>query len=185
MKRLFIARHGETVMNREGVLSGQIETPLTKEGKIQAKKSGREFKQKIPKIDLIISSDLSRAYHTALIIAQEIGYPEANIIKSNLFIERGYGDLEGTSREEFFKDHKFSDIDHVNGAEDVISMHNRALKAYRFIISRPENNILIVSHGAFGRALIRVTKEIPHIHEYDENHRKEYHFNNAEIIKVI
>ena len=40
MKKLFYVRHGQTVMNVQGLLAGQIETPLTDEGRAQAEAAG-------------------------------------------------------------------------------------------------------------------------------------------------
>src|SRR5690606_2527197 len=71
MKKLYFIRHGLSVMNRQGVFSGSIDTPLTDEGRKQAKRAGklaRDFG-----IDYIVSSPLARALETAQIIAGEIG----------------------------------------------------------------------------------------------------------------
>ena len=57
-------------MNKQGVWSGTTDTPLTDEGRDQAKAAGRELQGKA--IDCIVASPITRAHDTATIIAAEI-----------------------------------------------------------------------------------------------------------------
>ena len=179
MKKLFYVRHGETEMNVAGLWSGRTETPLTGKG------AGKSLKTKIPHIDLIISSPLNRAYHTASIIAEEIGYPVDNIQKSDLLLERNFGDLEGTSDVNYYDKYGFEAVDAVEGSETVEEVQIRAVKALRMIESLPYDNILVVSHGTYGRAFKRAVNNLPHTHEYIREHRDEYRLGNAEIIELV
>jgi broad specificity phosphatase PhoE len=172
-------------MNVRGVFSGLTETDLTDRGKEQAKATGKKLRQEKPKIDLIVCSPSRRTYDTAKLIAKEIGYPEAKIIKNKLLVERGYGELEGKFGKEFWQKSSFKELDNVPNAETVPQMAERAQKAYDFLINIDEDNILVVSHGSFGRALIRIVKNIHHKHEYNDKHRLEFHIGNAEIIELI
>src|SRR6059058_1306401 len=95
MKHLYFVRHGLSVMNKKGVFSGRTETPLDPEGIKQAEAAGREAKEL--NIDLIVSSPMERCRETATIIAQQIGYPVADILFEDLFMERAFGVLEGTA----------------------------------------------------------------------------------------
>ena len=66
-----VFRHGETDWNVEGRFQGHIDIPLNDRGREQAKGL-------IPKLlpfglDVILSSDLSRAHETATILAQGLG----------------------------------------------------------------------------------------------------------------
>jgi uncharacterized phosphatase len=145
MKKLYFIRHGLSEMNKTGHFAGTIDTPLTEEGRAQAKKAANHAKDL--NIDLIVSSPLSRARETAEIIAQEIGYPKENIIYSDLIIERHWGDLEG-------KPHiTIEDLDEVPNAETSDQLLERSEKALRYLESLDAENILVVSHGTFGRAL--------------------------------
>src|SRR5947209_11612271 len=94
MKHLYFVRHGLSVMNKKGVFSGRTETPLDPEGIQQAEAAGKEAKKL--QIDLIVSSPMERCCETAAIIAKEIGYPVAEILLEDLFMERAFGVLEGT-----------------------------------------------------------------------------------------
>jgi len=44
---------------------------------------------------------------------------------------------------------------------------------------------LLVSHGAFGRALQRVIKRLPHTDEYDLERRSALHLENAVIVELL
>lgn len=166
MKRLFYVRHGETEMNVAEILSGQIETPLTENGIKQAIATGKEIKERLPKIDLIICSPLGRAHETAKLIAIEVGYPISEIQKNELLVERTFGVLEGTSSRHYTKTGNYQDLDMVEGAETVENLQKRAAKAFKYASELEADNILIVAHGAFGRAIRRVANNQPHTHEY-------------------
>lgn len=170
MKKLFYVRHGETHMNVAGLLSGRTETPLTERGVEQAKASGKQLKEKLPHIDLIVCSPYERTYETAKLIAEEIGYPVENIQKNEMFIERTFGILEGTSGKEFLDNHEYSEFDGVKGSETIEALQNRAEKSFRWLQALEEDNILVVGHGAFARAIKRVVQGLPHTHEYGNRH---------------
>jgi broad specificity phosphatase PhoE len=181
MKRLFYVRHGETHMNAAGLLSGQTETPLTDTGTEQAKATGKELKEKALRIDLIVCSPYERAFDTACHIAAAIGYPIENIQKNELFIERTFGVLEGTSGKAFMATHEYRDIDDVEGSETVEALQKRAAQAFEYVAALPQETILVVGHGAFGRAFRRVVRGLPHTHEY----LAETKIGNAEIVELI
>lgn len=182
MKRLFYIRHGETEMNVSGLLSGAIETPLTKNGIKQAAAIGRKIGTDLPKIDLIVCSPMERAYETAKLVAKEINYPVSAIQKNELFVERTYGVLEGTSNVHFMKPGNYHELDDVQGAETIEQLQKRAARAFRYLSGLDgSDTILIVAHNAFGRALRRVTKDQPHTQEYEKFEQ----LPNAAVIELI
>jgi len=75
-KRLFIARHGETIFNLAGRIQGNHEhTPLTRTGFAQADEMGRALAIHLGEeagLD-IIASDTGRALQTLSIVAEHIG----------------------------------------------------------------------------------------------------------------
>jgi broad specificity phosphatase PhoE len=145
MKKLYYIRHGLTEMNVQGRWAGHIETPLTDVGRAQAKAAGQVAKKH--EIDLIVASPLSRALETARIIAKEIGYPADAIVTSKFVIERDFGSLEGKPYDPDLNLDGFSDIETDN------TLLERAHLALNWLRNLPEENILVVSHGSFGRAL--------------------------------
>ena len=181
MKRLYFVRHGQSEMNVSGHYSGRIETPLTSTGVSQAKATGKNLKQKNLKIDLIVCSPLSRAHHTAKLIAKELDYPKDKIQLNELFVERSFGDMEGVSWAKFME----KDMDDVKNAETVAELHDRAIKAFEYLNSLNESNVLVVSHGSIGRALYRVINGMPYHLEHDEKYRNSFRIANAEIIELI
>jgi len=76
-KRLFIARHGETIFNLAGRIQGDhVHTPLTRTGFAQADEMGRALARHLagqqPELDLI-ASDTDRALQTLSVIAEHVG----------------------------------------------------------------------------------------------------------------
>lgn len=167
MKKLYFARHGESEMNVKKLLAGTTDTPLTDAGRMQAKKAGQNAQEL--GIDLIVSSPLSRALETAQIIAKEIGYQKSQIITNKLLIERDHGPLEGQAWSPDLNLDGFSDIE-TDG-----TLVERAHLALKWINSHSANHILVVSHGAFGRALRSVL-----LAEYPMSHPGK--LKNAEIV---
>jgi bisphosphoglycerate-dependent phosphoglycerate mutase len=93
-RALYIVRHGESEYNAKGLLAGITDIPLTDTGREQARQAGAQLAQL--GITRIVSSPLVRAYETARIIADTIGFdPEAIIVDERLH-ERNFGELEGT-----------------------------------------------------------------------------------------
>ena len=163
-------RHGLSEMNVAGLIAGTTETPLTREGRAQAKQAGQAAKDL--GIDLIVSSPLSRAHETARILAREIGYPEENIIINSLLAERNYGALEGTPFQPMRKLKDLGDYEH----DRLLIV--RAQKALDWINTLGAADILVVSHGAFGRALRSILKVA-----YPMSHPER--INNAEILAWV
>ena len=174
MKKLYFIRHGLSEMNKSGHYAGTVETPLSEEGRTQAKAAGQKAKNL--NIDLIVSSPLSRALETAQIIADEIGYPRNEILVNPLFIERSWGDWEGRPFRAIGKD----EFDMIPNAEKSHELIDRAAKALSFLESLPAENILVASHGTFGRALRHhVLEDMPFVAEAGD---EKLRLANGEII---
>lgn len=154
-------------MNVSGHFAGLTETPLTDEGKAQAKKAGQAANDL--GIDLIVASPLGRTLETARIVAKEIGYDRAKIRSSPLLVERFFGELEGTQNEMNLS------YEQVEGIEDDDSLVHRAQAALDWINNFNADHILVVSHGSFGRALRSILKG-----EYPMSHPER--INNAELL---
>ena len=73
-------------------------------------------------------------------------------------------------------------LDKVKNAETFEPVHQRAAKALDYLRSLPEDNILVVSHSGFGRALRLMVQERPYIHEYTHDNPR---IGNAEIVELI
>jgi len=177
----FLVRHGETDWNKEGRTQGQSDTPLNELGRSQAREAGQKLKGK--KIDLIISSDLSRARETAEIIAREIG---GEIILEEKFRERSFGETEGMHfevRNEKYGN-RFATYDQAYpGGETFQEVEKRALEAFHVHHKDYfDKNVVIVTHAGVMRALQRVFKNMAIENIFDEVDRKP--IPNAGIIEL-
>lgn len=71
--RIIFVRHGESEGNRFGLVQGHLDFHLSTEGREQAKKLAGEIRKFIgDKKPLVFSSDLVRAWETAMIICEEL-----------------------------------------------------------------------------------------------------------------
>lgn len=168
MQHLYFIRHGESVLNSQGIFSGRTDTPLTPTGRQQIAKTGQTLKDK--NINLIVTSPMKRTIETAQIIANIINYPKDSIVINNLFSERNYGPYEGTKY--------IPNIGDLEGIEKIEDLILRAKKGLNFLNTLNAENILLVSHGATGRAIGYCIK--PTIPFTQKNSIK-----NGEIIKLF
>ena len=96
-QELLLIRHGQSTANASGVWQGQMEFPLSEEGRRQALLAGKALAGE--RLDAIYSSPLGRAFETAEIIARETGFRGAIVPLTGL-MERHGGALEGTTHAE-------------------------------------------------------------------------------------
>ena len=146
MKKLYFVRHGESLLNAQRIFTGQINTPLSDEGRAQARIAGSMAEQF--KFDLIVSSPLVRALETAQLIAEQVGYPLDKIIVNDLFKERYMGSLEGQSWDKGPEDET-----HYPDMESLVALQARAKAGLAFLNSLDADTILLASHGSLGVAL--------------------------------
>lgn len=168
MKHLYFVRHGESELNVRRIFAGQTDTPLTTRGRKQAEAAGEQAKN--IRIDQIVASPLSRALETAQIIAAGIGYPRDKIVVNDVFKERSLGTLEGKSWDDYAEQ-----ADSTNGAETEAALLARARESLELLKSMPAENVLLVGHGSFSRAL-RTAIDPGRAYEEPEN---------AEIVQLL
>lgn len=154
---LYVVRHGQSQWNVEKRFQGQMESPLTEKGLIQAGRAGERLRTE--GIDVIVSSDLDRAWQTAKIIGQIVGIDP---IPDARFREVDLGAWGGLSREEVAS--QFPDeweawragIDVPRGGgESFRDLVRRVGPALADVAARYRGRrVVIVSHGAAIRAMI-------------------------------
>ncbi len=186
MKHLYFVRHGESYINIEDVFATKPGAPndkgLTAKGKAQAQVAADKAVSTKFKPDLIVCSPLVRARETAEIIANAIDYPLSRIVTSDLVVELQFGELEQTSWNAFWESGKtYYDLADYEGAETIEQLQLRAKKALEYLHSLPEENILVVSHSAFGRALKRAVNDEPYTKEFENKSP----LPHAEILEYI
>lgn len=99
VRSFYFIRHGQTDWNKEERLQGSLDIPLNETGIAQAK-AAAELTKDLP-IDLIITSDLSRAKDTTDIINKTLQVP---VIIDERIRERHAGKLEGVLESELTKE---------------------------------------------------------------------------------
>jgi len=158
MIRLYIVRHGETEWNREGRFQGWKDSPLTEEGRHQAKSLAERLKNY--KIDHLYSSPSGRTIETAEIIADA---NDLEIIEEPGFKEIDLGDLEGKRTEWVEANHPDVIHDFWNephnyeplSGEDFYELKERVIGTLNNILNKhSDDNILIVSHAAASKTIL-------------------------------
>jgi phosphohistidine phosphatase len=92
MKKLFLIRHAKSNWDESGV--SDIKRTLNKRGKRDAPFMASLLKKEKIFPDMIYSSPANRAFTTAEIFAEEIGYPQKKIIIESSIYESGIRELE-------------------------------------------------------------------------------------------
>lgn len=157
--QLGFIRHGSTDWNASGRLQGQNDIELNDEGRRQAALLAGRLKD--AGWEVIVSSDLKRAFETAVIIASELGIKEIRM--DSRLRERTHGQLDGTTLKERISrwGEQWNTLDHgVESDERLFARGKLSLDelaaAYRY------SKVLVVSHGAFiGTMLNGLLDEMP------------------------
>jgi broad specificity phosphatase PhoE len=163
-RELILVRHGQSTANARGIWQGQMDFPLSDEGRQQAAMAGLALSRET--IDGLYSSPLSRAFETASIIRKRTGF-RGEVVPEEGLSERSGGILEGYTWAEQEQRNpelaeKFLAIPEEDrwalvGAEtdeDVIARFGEALAS--IAARHPERSrIVIVSHGGVMRAYLR------------------------------
>ena len=99
MATLILLRHGQSVWNAANKFTGWTDVGLSEVGEAEAAKAGEELAD--TQIDVVHTSDLIRAQHTAEIVMRHnrksSGVPTHRDFRLN---ERHYGDLQGLNKQD-------------------------------------------------------------------------------------
>lgn len=158
MTRLILVRHGQSTANLKHIFAGHKDEDLTSVGHMQAEKTG-DYLLANYQIDVIYSSDLLRAYHTAKHIADKAGLQittEQNL--REIYAAKWQGLTFDHILESYREDYEvwLNDIGNVrcSGGESVEELSNRVCLAVDKIVKQNiGKTILIVTHATPIRAL--------------------------------
>jgi broad specificity phosphatase PhoE len=145
MTIFYICRHGQTENNKNGRLSGWIDTPLTAEGARDAASSAAKLGG--ARLDKIVSSDMGRAFITAYLIARSLGY-SSEIERRKGLRDVNYGDLANMPIAAYPELSAPENTNYVPGAgESLAQMQQRVMTCVQDISSdNPGKTILLVCH---------------------------------------
>jgi len=149
--RLLLIRHGQSTWNSEHRIQGQLDPPLSEEGRKQAELLARRLAGH--RLAGFYASDLKRALETAEAIGDVLGArPEAVTGLREVYL----GEWEGLRTEDLAQ--RFPDLwkkwtqepdwDLVPGGEGSILFEARVSAALDAIFERhPHGDVLVVTHG--------------------------------------
>lgn len=163
-KRIILIRHGETDYNSKNIVQGHLDTFLNKQGLTQAVTVSEKLINY--DIDIIFSSDLKRAAHTAQVIAGKLN---KKIITTKLLREHAYGKFQGLTGKEINKllpDFKFEHshmkyLDNESicgryGVESNQKLHKRLSQFMKNLKKYKDKTVLLVLHGGTIWAFLRI-----------------------------
>ena len=154
--RVYLARHGETEENVQGLVQGQKHGRLTSRGRDQARLIAGALRN--VHLASIYASDLARARDTAAIISEELELP----IKTDRRLrERNLGVFEGHPRADFFADQQLSGEPYTlyrpDIGETIVDMAERVEPLLRELVRRNAGqSVLIIGHGGINIVILDI-----------------------------
>lgn len=182
MTRLVITRHGQSIANAEYRFAGHSDFDLSELGHRQAERTA-DYICANEKIDIIYSSDLKRAYNTAVPTAKRLGM---EIIPTEELREIFAGEWEGRTTMElaevYPEDFGVWKNDYANsrctGGESTAEVYRRVVKTVSRIAEEHDGQTVMLStHATLVRALSAYSQgldetrvgEIPFTHNASVN----------------
>ncbi len=160
---VYLARHGETVANREKVVLGCGDSPLTPSGietveGLAAQLCGRQIR-------CLFSSPLGRALASARLMAERL---EAAVIPSDALAELSCGQWEGKRRQQVLPgggDLRTTWNEAPPGGESCREAETRVAAFIHWLQARPDlSPLLVVGHSVVNRVFLRVWLNLdPHV----------------------
>lgn len=167
MTTLLLVRHGETDWNRDGRWQGHSDTPLNELGRRQA----HELAATLDGVDVLYSSDLTRARETAEIVADRLG---VEIHLDSRLRERSFGAWEGlttTEIEDRFREaHGRWQAGEGFGADDAEPFDVFGSRVGGFLDDvlhrHPEDTVLVVGHGGSIRVIHALATGLDYVRDH-------------------
>ena len=156
-KTILFVRHGQSVDNASTVFQS-INSPLSKKGIDQSKSIAKRL-SKI-QYETLIASPIQRAMETAVIISKKT---RKDIVYSDLFVERikpdeidgkPWTDKKANKIWRAWEETLYTPGIRVSNGENYDDTIIRVDEALAFLEKRPEQTLVVVTHGYFLRAII-------------------------------
>ena len=180
--RLLLIRHGSTLDNEQGRLTGQADVPLSPLGERQVALLGERLANET--LDIIVTSDLQRARATGAAIAH---YHQIPVYEDAAIREISLGEWEGITLSELME----LDAEAITrwqneplnvkppGGETITQLHDRVVPALEFWYANyPDSTVVWVTHGGVIRVLLC------HLLNADLNSWGQFRRENASITEV-
>jgi broad specificity phosphatase PhoE len=184
MTTLYLARHGQDLDNAAGILNGRRDQPLTAIGLAQAYELAQKIKAAGIRFDKVYSSPLQRAFETAKTITSALDLAPPETLE--LLIERDFGMMTGLPASEItlrcapdlLETDSITYFLSPEGAETFPQLLERAARLLEFLRNTyPEQTLLLVSHGDFGKMLYAAFYGLAW-----QEVLSSFHFGNSELL---
>ena len=146
MDEVILARHGESELSVVGTVNGDpaVACALTTPGREQARRLGELLAD--TELDLCVTSEFERTRETADLALAGREVPRLVLAKLN---DVRFGSFEGGTLADYriWASANEPTIQAPGGGESRSGTVARYVSAYRTILARPEQTILVVTHG--------------------------------------
>lgn len=169
-----LVRHGQSTANRDGILQGQMDSPLSELGRRQASQLGDWFTRREMAWDAVYCSPLSRARDTATIITEHTGMNAA--VENADLAEINAGAMQGKTGPVLRAEHPSFYARGLDGLGDYAEFGGESYEAVqararRFIALLTERHgaradrVLLVSHGGlmFQLTKLLICEPVPRV----------------------
>ena len=183
--KLLLIRHGQSVANAQGRLQGQMDSPLSEQGRAQARALGRRLAGEGWDLAAFYASDLSRAAETAEILAAELEAPvhlDPRLREYDLGVLNGivWAEIEFQYPEIWHGLHHSDEWVPILGEEGGEAFGQRLAAALVEIRARhsDDEDVALVAHGgSLGQILA-------HLLDLDHHRRTPFRFGNTSLSVV-
>ena len=159
--KIWIARHGQTDLNKKKLMQGRTDAPLNEKGIEQARRSRQNIGD--VRFDAVYSSPLQRAKLTGAIIG---GVDISEVIEDPRIIETDFGRYEkrryyalGLPMTAYWTMPRIFPAPPT--VESIESMQERAPSFLKELETHDYDNVLVACHGGIMRALCGYLDEAP------------------------
>ncbi len=147
MELAILTRHAESTYSAQDLLNGDpdVAVPLTEKGREEARSLG-EWLRGDRRVDLAVTSRFIRTQETASVALAGRDVPTEVIPELD---DVRLGEFEGREVREFRAWQRANGVDTriPGGGESRIDAMRRFIAGYRKVLARPEEAILVVTHG--------------------------------------
>jgi 2,3-bisphosphoglycerate-dependent phosphoglycerate mutase len=166
MSTLILIRHGQSQWNAENRFTGWVDTPLSEDGRAEAKRAGERLAQRGIHVDRAYTSTLQRAIETGRIVLDQLDQSDLDQIQAWQLNERFYGALTGRNKAQTAEEFGAEQV-HIwrrsydippPGGESLADTGRRALPYFHDEIvpaTREVDVVLVAAHGNSLRAIIK------------------------------
>jgi broad specificity phosphatase PhoE len=164
---IYLVRHGESEYNRDKIVSGHGNPPLTEKGRQEAREAKRELENLGVRIDEVYSSPLDRAVETAEIISGRT-VPESH--KDAGLMERNFGAMEGKHHDDLAEHREnLRTLPHEKAwiykhVPDMESDHELSVRAIEALLKIAKQNLgktlLVTAHSGTVRTTTMSLKSL-------------------------